>query len=235
MSTYSDTVIADTPVGYWRLGEASGTTADNAQGTSARDGLYVGTPTLGAAGALNSDSDKAIGPLDGTSQYVRIDHSTAFNLGNTWSIEAWVSRGSTGAYRIIASKGTGAYELSLDTDGTLTLRQANTGIMLATVAAIGTGWHHVVGTKNGSTLALYVDGSAASTDSSANATTTDNGTYLIIGGNWDSGNFFNGSLDEVAVYGTALSSTRVAAHYTAGTSAPTASRFDPMGMMGFFG
>jgi hypothetical protein len=75
---------------------------------------------------------------------------------------------------------------------------------------------HVVGTYDGSTLTLYLDGvqagrhgasaaiDAASTDMTIGATR--NGTY----------GHFVGSLDEVALYDKALPLDRVAAHYAAG-------------------
>ncbi len=49
--SYSASVLADSPLAYWRLGEASGTTAADASGNG-RTGSYLNTPTLGAAGAL---------------------------------------------------------------------------------------------------------------------------------------------------------------------------------------
>ena len=42
---YADEVMADAPTAYWRLGEASGTAAE--EENNAHDGVYVATPTLG--------------------------------------------------------------------------------------------------------------------------------------------------------------------------------------------
>ena len=44
--SYSDVILADSPQAYYRLGEPSGTTADNAEGTASRDGTYTNTPAL---------------------------------------------------------------------------------------------------------------------------------------------------------------------------------------------
>lgn len=215
-AAYAATVLADSPVGYWRLGESSGTAADNAEGTAARDGTYVNTPTLGATGALTGDADTAIGPLNGTSQCVEIADQAAFDLGDVFSLEAWVSRGATGAAHVIISKSTNAYALALDTNGTIMLSKVSE-TFLQTTGVLGTGWHHVVGTKNGATAAIYVDGSPASTGAYSAQTCADNALPLLIGADNDNGQFFNGSIDEVAVYATALTSTQVAAHYAAGT------------------
>ena len=49
--SYSSSVLADSPLAYWRLGESSGSTAADASGNG-RTGSYLNTPTLGAGGAL---------------------------------------------------------------------------------------------------------------------------------------------------------------------------------------
>jgi RHS repeat-associated protein len=55
-TSYSSTVLADAPTGYWRLGEASGTTAADASGHS-YSGTYSGTYALGYASALSGDGN----------------------------------------------------------------------------------------------------------------------------------------------------------------------------------
>ncbi|MBE3072480.1 MAG: PKD domain-containing protein, partial [Acidobacteria bacterium] len=49
-----EAMIGTAPLGYWRVGEASGTNAADVMG--ANDGTYVGSPTLGVAGLLTGDS-----------------------------------------------------------------------------------------------------------------------------------------------------------------------------------
>lgn len=48
--SYSDKVNALGPIAYWRLNETVGPTADNYEGTAARDGTYINTPTLNQTG-----------------------------------------------------------------------------------------------------------------------------------------------------------------------------------------
>jgi hypothetical protein len=52
-------VLADQPIGYWRLGETSGTTAADSSGYQ-RSGIYVNAPTLGAASLLSSDPNALV-------------------------------------------------------------------------------------------------------------------------------------------------------------------------------
>lgn len=226
---YRDIVLADSPRGYWRLGELSGTTAVNAERTASRSGTYVNAPTLGILGALRGDVDPAIGPLNGTSQYVNCTADSGLNLGDVFTLEAWVSRGATGAARMIMSKA-GAYEFGLDTDATLMLRQSGgTGIYYATTGALGTGWHHALATKSGAMVHIYVDGTEPAHGAYTATTCADTANPLLIGGDWNVGQFFNGAIDEAAVYPFALSPERVLAHYRAGLA-----EFDVFGAAGFF-
>jgi hypothetical protein len=54
-SSYRAAVMADNPVSYWRLGEASGTVAADEMGVN--PGTYIGGVTLGVAGALDDGHD----------------------------------------------------------------------------------------------------------------------------------------------------------------------------------
>jgi hypothetical protein len=88
---YSDEVLADNPAGYWRLGEPSGTNA-NDESTNNLDGTYVNTPTLGVAGALTSDSDTAVVFTAASSESMTVPDNAVFDFGNVFTLEAWVKR-----------------------------------------------------------------------------------------------------------------------------------------------
>ena len=72
---YPDGVLAKGPVGYWRLGEATGPTVVDETGNG-HDGRIFGSPTLGTPGAINDDPDTAI-QFNGfdTRDYVEIPDS----------------------------------------------------------------------------------------------------------------------------------------------------------------
>lgn len=76
-------------------------------------------------------------------------------------------------------------------------------------------FHHVVGTYDGSTLTLYVDGASRGTveDSRSQAAKS---TPLFIGLKEDGGDVWGGAIDEAAIYDKALTSTQVAQHHLAG-------------------
>lgn len=57
--SYESVVMADSPSGYWRLDEASGTVASDAT-ASARHGTYTGSPVLGVSGALADEESSGV-------------------------------------------------------------------------------------------------------------------------------------------------------------------------------
>src|SRR5262249_29296612 len=156
------TVIGDAPVGYWRLDETSGTTAAKAAGT-ANNGTYTSV-TLGAPGLLGSASDKA-GTFNGTSSPVQIASSAASQLPSQVSGEAWITPGAIRAWSFasIASKAesyslqfnSGKLEFTIIQSGTRRRLQAPAGAV-----AVGN-TYHVVGTYDGTTQKLYINGALA--------------------------------------------------------------------------
>ena len=90
----------------------------------------------------------------------------------------------------------------------------------ATAPAIDTNWHHIVATYDEATAKVYVDG-VLKASANSNIQLTANSQPLLIGRTTDNNRIFGGTLDEVAVYPTALSAARIQAHYTAATSVDT--------------
>ena len=130
------------------------------------------------------------------------------------TLEAWVKRNSTSRTDIIIHKGTGTYQLLLNNSNHLALAKANTAtIVQSTKLVADTAWHHVVGIKNGAVAKLYLDGVDV-TGTVTNQTLTDATSSTLRLGT-DSSTFFNGVLDEVAIYNYVLSPQRISLHYAA--------------------
>ncbi len=220
---YGSAVYADEPLQYWRLDETSGTTLADASNNNAT-GLVQGTPTLGVSGALGA-TGKAIS-LDGASYLTSAAQTSS---PSAYSLELWFNTTTTTGGKLLgfgdAQTGdSGSYDkhVYLDNDGKLVFGVYNGGFdMLTSTNAVNDGaWHHVVATQGPSGMALYVDGVL----DQSNGVTNNQGYngYWRAGG--DNLNFWpdqpttsyvTAKVDEVAVYGGALSAARVAAHYTA--------------------
>jgi hypothetical protein len=216
--TYVDAVTADAPVAWYRMGEPSGAALDQTSGTS---GTVIGGVTRDVAGPIGASDDGAM-DFNGTSGYVSVPHQPKLSLGNgPWSIELWARRDSTGgAYRSLIDKGQNTPSLYFDiASNRFILERSNVAnIVRESGSTTDAGWHHWVVTRstNGTTTRIYKDGVDVTTSLGAQtfSNTTSN---LFIGAFVASGPrfFFDGAIDEVAIYNTELSSARVSAHYDA--------------------
>jgi hypothetical protein len=74
-------------------------------------------------------------------------------------------------------------------------------------------WHHLVGTKKGSTYSLAVDGKIIAKQVNSEINSSDTGVPVRIGGRHNKPNPFSGLIDEVRIYNRALSEEEVAALY----------------------
>jgi hypothetical protein len=116
-ATYMETVMANNPIGYWRLGETSGTTVNNSGSAgSALNGTAGSTMLLGnlSPGALPSDVNRGStcnannvpGEGGGYTGYAEVPYNSAFDFGieDGFTVEAWVkpSNPANGVMQAIA-------------------------------------------------------------------------------------------------------------------------------------
>lgn len=222
MSAYSDVVLADSPLLYWRLGEGAGTNADDATAND-RDGTYAGSYTLGAAGALSTDPDSSVSMSGTGGDKITSSYAPFVTGGSGHTFEAWVNRTSTSGYHTIFGASGSSSPLVRMESGTdkLEFFARNGGGGSWASSGIGTGvWRHVVVTFSGigEVAELFVDGASRGqitgtqdyiTASAGNFQMGDSG---IAAGSWP----WYGGLDEVALYSGVLSGERIFKHYRTG-------------------
>lgn len=224
---YRNTVLADNPVAYWEMDEAAGATLAADSAGTPQAGNYENV-TLGQASAFANLG--SCGQFNGSTSRVQVAADAAFNLGTgDFTVEAWAKTPVTGRGDIFNYKNSTDFGILLNNSAAGTIETYLNGFLPSYTAAVGA-WYHIVLTRGSGMARLYVNGvergSAAATSSfSANAP-------VFIGANHTGApNYtitvpFNGWIDEVAVYGTALSATRVLDHYnaaqTVGPPAPPA-------------
>jgi hypothetical protein len=218
-TSYASVVSADAPVSWWRLAEGSGIAAADAQG--ANNGTYLGSPTLGATGLVPTATGNGAVTFNGRSNSVRVADSSSLDLTSAITLEAWIKPSripSSGNYASVVTKPE-AY--SLQFNGTrleFTVMQSGMRRRLqAAAGAVVTGTtYHVVATYDGTTQRLYLNGTQVTSRAQTGAATVTTDALAIA--SWDGySEWFNGTVDEVAVYRTVLDATRVRAHYDAGT------------------
>jgi hypothetical protein len=224
-------VLADDPIGYWRLGETSGTSAADevtAYG-GPHSGIYTGM-TVGQNGALVGDPDRAAAnsTLIDTHQ-IHVPSFAELDITSALSVEVWLKDlTQIGAqfFVIRPRLGGGAphWGIGVDPSGGTTIRVWldnntdniwDTGYTFDRTAGA---WHLYTLTWDGSTAILYVDGvSVASTPRSGPLAPQESQDLYIARDPNTTDRCLVATIDEVAIYDTALSAARVAAHYSAGT------------------
>jgi hypothetical protein len=226
LSAYAQVVLADDPIAYWRLDESSGVVARDSSGHG-NDATYIGGVQLGTPGAIANDPDTAA-TFDGATGYLDAGDNFAFPETQAFSVEAWVrslsmqgyggifSREDTSGgppsegYLGFVSPGDGVY-------GFQRLDGNNLTSVNSTLPASASHYDHVVATYDGNVMTLYVNGVAESSQPAAFSIAGATHHFVVaaeVGGAED---FFDGALDDVAVYEHALSANRVTAHYLSGT------------------
>ena len=231
---YSKTVLADSPVAYYRLDETGSVLCDASPHHN--DGKYAATGvTQGQPGALHRSKDTAIS-ADGSAQVAVSNAVTGIQGSTDFTLEGWfktttrqdqmvVDIGQGGAQNMAGlgpwfnflsptyylTPGTGDY-VTFDTfDRTIEFDTTAVGIDL-----FDGKWHYVAVTytASSSVAAGYLDNHALGT---ANIQEHPLASPVRIG-YWVDTAYnkpFNGSFDEIAVYSSALSPARIARHFAA--------------------
>lgn len=225
LTNFAATVLADRPVAYYRFNETQGSptvqdsSGHNHSGTVSAQGVRLGVSTAGQSDAAAEfeglDDGRIVVPETQLLSPTRI------------SIEALISWHGPNPYqqRIVEKSYSGAsptwptYGLSVKPDGsvlfelTITTRNEPVGLTSRGKVTIGVPVH-LVGTYDGSTLGLYIDGVLD------NSTVVKGDIFMSFGQSSDIGignqvgrtRPFKGLIDEVAIYDRALPADRIRAH-----------------------
>lgn len=209
---YPSAVAANSPLHYWRLGESGSPASDSA---GSRSCTGTGSPTFGAASLLSTESNTAV-DFSGSNS---LGCGTFSMSGSTGSIEAWVKADSftSGSSTIVTVAGVEAFQLRISGgNASFVIQTSSGGLKSLTAGSLTVGMnHHLVGSYDGSTMRLYVDGVVVGTTAKTGSF-TGSGTFSIGRNAAFSNRFLDGRVDEVAVYSSALSPTDVRTHLEAG-------------------
>ena len=208
-------------VGYWSLGEASGTRSDSVGANHLSDNNTV-TSTTGQVGNCAQF-------VAANTEYLSITDNTDLSMGNIdFSIAAWVQLADQFALNQLVAKSTGsdfAYHLFFNGGSTYRLK-------MEIANAVGLGgydaieattfglppqdtWFFVVGWYDSVADTLNIQVNDGTVDSKGNSTGSfdDGGTFYL--GRYDSF-YFGGLLDEVGIWKKALTSAERTWLYNSG-------------------
>lgn len=223
-SSYVDEVLADLPVSYLRLGDASGSTIYDA-GSAGLSWTAAGVTTYEATGAISGDKGMVLSgaanqlisgssnSLDTTSwsglTYELWYNSTAASMLNhlfvgqsTWN--------TTTAFFNFYINGSGQYTFAYTDGAVIRTNSYNLGAISQNT------WYHLVLTYDFSTNAIkiYINGANVLNTTTATTPVINNMNASKI---LEYGELHAGPIDEIAVYNYPISSARVTAHYNAAT------------------
>lgn len=218
-TAYSSVVVHDNPLRYYRLGEASGSTAVDSS-SSAQNGTYVGGVTLGQSGLIVSDPNGAV-RFDGSTSYVSVPTTGLPTGSQAWSMECWFK------YPVISSNYEGLLCMGHTVHNAHSVADLyhdptvhkisigfNSGDDLYPTSVVQAGViYHIAATYDGTTVRLYWNGILQASEAVAL-----NISYGICRVGGDDQSLYSSAIqDEAAFYGSALSDTQVAHHYAVGT------------------
>ena len=221
--------LAADAVGIWDFDDAAAGTANDTSGLKNNGTINGGTIKTTDR---NEQPDKAYF-FDGTDDAITIgDKPAVQNLAaDNFTASAWIYKNNNSASHVIISKydespqagwvfitaSSGRLNSNVRTNGTVAVSTTNNNTIPLTT------WIHVVLTYSNSgdrKLRLYINGAETvySTQTAATGTVySDTGTDMAIGNTpSDSSRFFHGSIDDVRVYKSALSSAQIQQLYAEG-------------------
>lgn len=216
---YESTVLADNPLAYFRLDETVSVTAMNLV-PGGPNGTYVGDLVFGVTGAIAGDPNAAIA-FDGENGAVDVGDVLDFPGLAPFSIEAWIYPQFDTHFHSIISKWHSppdnvGYDLYYDDARiSITRELGGTADVVAYNGLVANVYAHVIATFDGTELRLYLDGIERGRKSATLVLPDTTLPFLIGAGQVPTLATMLGSIDEVVVYGAALSAEQINTHYQA--------------------
>ncbi len=237
---YPTEVLAQQPLAYWRFNEnvsapeydtAANLGSLGAPGT----GRYYDTVLRSVEGAVAGDA--AVGfsnPTLGTSYFgsMRVPNDPALNPNGPFTIEFWAKPSNntasllspvssmsfvTGRLGYLFYQNAASWQFRVGVGSSTTASLINGGVVAPNE------WQHVVGVFTptalpAGTMTLYVNGVQVATGVGNYEPNTD--AAFFVGSTASPNRTFDGAVDEVAFYSTALTAGQIAAHFAARTDNP---------------
>ena len=208
------------PVAYWKFDEPNGLTAYDSVGSN--DGALTNGPVR-TTGMVNGALS-----FDGDDDYVEVPYASELGLTDNITITAWVKRQDIQELSPILEKSTGPngdsnynfYISSLGEQGsnlTFVFWTGTWHLGISNARIVNTLWHHVAATYDRTQICLYIDGALDSCTPETAAMVNSNEPVLIgfKPTAWPFA-YSHDLIDEVAIYGRALTSEEIEQIYENG-------------------
>jgi hypothetical protein len=201
--------MANDKAHLWTLNESGSPFADTGAGSDAATCSGDACPTQIAGKVGNARG------FNGTQRLSAI--ASGYAADESYSIELWMKPDTTTGLEVVFREGNeSSNAIWVGREGTTLKYELPGGPGNHPAGTLNSGWNHVVIVKDAGVgkAKAYING--VETDDSASTATAMTATDLFIGA-YDSGQGYpyHGDLDEVALYGKALSVSEVEGHYNA--------------------
>jgi hypothetical protein len=205
-------------VSYWKFDEGSGLIANDSVGGN--QGGLLGAPawTSGSVGGALS--------FDGIDDFVVTGNNPSLNFANQLTMEAWINISAIpGPFQWYGVTDKGKFEIYIYNGGFSVLTQGVYFVISGvtydlfdqgSIPITPGQWTHVAATFDGTEIRAYVNGQLDFAFIAPGAIDDSSAYGFHIGREPTDGNHFNGLIDEVAVYGRALTQQEIQAHYQNG-------------------
>ncbi|MFC1706358.1 hypothetical protein ACFL59_05975 [Planctomycetota bacterium] len=236
LSRWDETVMGFSPKAWWRLNEASGSTTAHDASQNGYDGQYTGNVSLDQTGAFDQQANWSVQlnpstPIDG---YVLVDGDQLDMGTKSFTVIIWFNKTSSSqAAMKLFNKGESQSGTPVNVgyamriwNGVLEarLRDETKDVTVITQEPTVGVWHFAAMTvdRQAGKLRLYLDpegGAPATTADLGALGSLDTNLDLALGAldrsnaSGDSSEFFEGYLDEVAMFETALSGGQIQSLY----------------------
>ena len=232
-SVYANAVKADAPIAYWRMDVQGGSIVVD-ETDAGHDLVLTGSGHGFVGGITGATTDFAVS-FNGTTTTARASKSAdlEFNALHPYSLECWLRMHDTDSgppfgFAVARSTGVadtrvgyvlysqraavgGPWELSMGRGDGTAFRGVSNPTNLTSAD-----FHHVVTTFDGVRIVVWVDGVPSPPDPDAGVLPDAATTDLTLGGvASEPSSYFDGDIDEVAIYDEVLPTDRIAAHFAA--------------------
>jgi len=207
-------------VGLWNFSEGSSSIAYDYSGSNATgswNGTATGTNGYYSAGKIGAWA----GAFDGASTFVNMGSPTSLNLTSALTVSAWINTSNPTAFfpNIFSnsSNNTNGYTLELySSTGKIDLNLAGVHVVQGGTVLQPNTWYFVTGTWNGSTAAVYLNGSLDGSVATTSSLTYTSAASYIGAVRLNPGTahlWLPGLIDDVRIYNRALTAAQIAAMY----------------------
>jgi hypothetical protein len=177
---------------------------------AALNGTSFGTsamPVFTCAAAAFTEPDCSMNVVN-AGDNVTVPHNAALAL-TQFTLTAYIKTNQATATtkRIVYKEGASGgqnYSLNVTESGRAEIQFNNTNFAVSTTSVNDNVWHYIVGTYDGATLKIYVDGTQSGALATANTPSTSVSNNLFIGQNGAGNEQYIGRLDQISIWNRAL-------------------------------